>query len=337
VEVNGHHHRVVVTERSQVSAARQTARELARQGGLSEEDEYRAGIVATELGTNLVKHAHGGGELLLRLGGDSGAPALECYSIDRGPGMISVARSLVDGHSTSGSAGSGLGAVKRLSSLFDVYSAPDLGTVIFSQVAAVRSTVDRKGFAIAAIAVPKDGESVCGDAWAVRTTNDYLRVLVADGLGHGQGAHDAAQSATALFADRVDASCSATLERMHNGLRHTRGVAASIAEVRKGTGRCGFAGVGNVSAAVWTATTHRQAVTGNGTLGLQVRRFEDYSYPWSAETLLVMHTDGLGSHWSLTKYPGIYARHPAIAAALLYRDFSRQRDDVTVFIAREAA
>jgi hypothetical protein len=53
--------------------------------------------------------------------------------------------------------------------------------------------------------------------------------------------------------------------------------------------------------------------------------------------VLIMHTDGLTSHWSLEQSPGLGRRHPTIIAAVLYRDFSRHRDDVTVFVAREAA
>ena len=61
-------------------------------------------------------------------------------------------------------------------------------------------------------------------------------------------------------------------------------------------------------------------------------------------TLRVVHADalsceidGLVSHWSIDAYPGLRARHPAIVAAVLYRDFNRGRDDVTVVVGRELA
>jgi hypothetical protein len=53
--------------------------------------------------------------------------------------------------------------------------------------------------------------------------------------------------------------------------------------------------------------------------------------------MFVMHSDGLSTHWSLDDYRGLRQRHPAIVAAVLYRDFSRRRDDVTVVVGREAA
>jgi hypothetical protein len=51
--------------------------------------------------------------------------------------------------------------------------------------------------------------------------------------------------------------------------------------------------------------------------------------------MLVMHSDGLASHWALEHYRGLRLRHPAIVAAVLYRDHRRHRDDVTVVVSRE--
>jgi hypothetical protein len=50
--------------------------------------------------------------------------------------------------------------------------------------------------------------------------------------------------------------------------------------------------------------------------------------------LLIMHTDGIGSSWSLADYPGLVRAHPALVAGVLYRDFARGRDDATVVVAR---
>jgi hypothetical protein len=47
-----------------------------------------------------------------------------------------------------------------------------------------------------------------------------------------------------------------------------------------------------------------------------------------------MHSDGLASRWDLDRYPGIWGKHPCVAAAILHRDFSRNRDDVTVLVAK---
>ena len=72
----------------------------------------------------------------------------------------------------------------------------------------------------------------------------------------------------------------------------------------------------------------------NGTVGLQARKTQELGYPWPAESVLVMHSDGLQSHWRLEPYPGLVQRDAALIAAVLYRDFARGRDDVSVVVQR---
>jgi hypothetical protein len=48
-----------------------------------------------------------------------------------------------------------------------------------------------------------------------------------------------------------------------------------------------------------------------------------------------MHSDGLATQWNLDQYPGLADRHPSLIAGVLYRDFARGRDDVTVVVAKK--
>ena len=48
-----------------------------------------------------------------------------------------------------------------------------------------------------------------------------------------------------------------------------------------------------------------------------------------------MASDGLATRWDLERYPGLLAHHPAVVAGVLYRDFGRARDDVTVVVGRQ--
>ena len=161
--------------------------------------------------------------------------------------------------------------------------------------------------------------------------------MLADGLGHGHFAAAAANAAIGA-ADRLGKDgCAKTLATVHDRIRHTRGAAAAVAEVTLARRVMTFAGVGNIAAAIVDNGSIRQAVSHNGTLGHQARVFREYTYPWPEGAMLVMHSDGLTSHWSLTRYPGLSMRHPSLIAAVLYRDYSRGRDDVTVVVAKEAA
>jgi hypothetical protein len=108
-----------------------------------------------------------------------------------------------------------------------------------------------------------------------------------------------------------------------------------LAHIDHGAAQVSFCGVGNIGAAIYGAQSVRQLVSHNGTLGHEARKIAEFVYPWTEDSTLVMSSDGLSTKSSLDRFPGIHARHPALAAALLYRDFARTRDDTTVVVFRQ--
>jgi anti-sigma regulatory factor (Ser/Thr protein kinase) len=316
-----------IAEPSQVGEARRQILRLAAAAGLDATQQGRLALVVNELGTNLVKHGDGG-QLIART--PDGSPVIELLALDRGVGMASVAECFRDGYSTAGSPGTGLGAVQRLAGLVDVYSTRPGGTAILARVGdAGPARLD-----LGAVCVPKSGEEVCGDAWAVAAEQECPAVMVVDGLGHGLGAADAARLAVTAFEAAPDLPPAAQVGAVHDALRGSRGAAVAVARIDGARGVVTFAGVGNVAGVVVTAGVGRHLVSSNGTAGHAVARINEFSYPWADDALLVMHSDGLGSRWQIDRYPGLPARHPALVAGVLYRDWSRGRDDVTVVAAR---
>ena len=329
------HASIAVVETSQPSAVRFAAREMAARVGFSDEDSYRSGLVATELATNLVKHARSG-EMLLRVAGGR-EPELELVAIDKGPGIPNISAALADGRSTTGTTGIGLGAARRMADEFEIYSSVPDGTVVLARIRPKASVRRAAIFSVSGVSVAKAGETECGDAWMLNHAAEGFAAVLADGLGHGHFAAQAASAAIGAMTGLSRDGCAKTLATAHDRIRHTRGAAAAVAEVTLATRIMTFAGVGNIGAAIVNNGSIRQAVSHNGTLGHLARVFREYTYPWPEGAMLVMHSDGLMSQWSLTRYPGLPMRHPTLIAAVLYRDYSRGRDDVTVVVAKEAA
>ncbi|WP_257462144.1 ATP-binding SpoIIE family protein phosphatase [Archangium lipolyticum] len=323
---------IAVTESSQAGHARRTASSLAARLGFNEEAQGKVALVVSEAAKNLVAHAREGFILLrpLHAGPHVG---VEMLAVDKGPGMADVERCLRDGYSTAGTGGSGLGAMRRMASLFDIHSVPGVGTVVLAQMWSSKpppSSVD-----VGVVCVPKSGEEVCGDSWAVDTKGDRVFFLVADGLGHGPEAARASRAAVVSFLEQGPNELVELLRGMHPELHSTRGAAVALAALDGS--RLHFSGVGNISAAVVSPEGIQRMVSMNGTLGHQSHRMQQFSYTWGPGSTLVMCSDGLATQWRLDGYPGLLARHPSLAAGVLYRDFARGRDDATVLVARVAA
>jgi anti-sigma regulatory factor (Ser/Thr protein kinase) len=318
-----------IADSSHVGAARRKAAELAGEAGLDETACGKVGIIVNELANNILKHAGRGTLLLQRIGVDGAG--VEVVAIDAGSGMVDLEKCLADGYSTSGTAGNGLGAVRRLSDEFDIWSAPS-GTVVLSRV--FRDAADRSADGIGGVCVALKGELVCGDAWAVRRNDADVFVLVVDGLGHGAPAAEAAESALAIFRKDQTSGTRQLLEQMHRTMQTTRGAAVAIAKVVQDTQQVNYCAVGNIAGRLQHADGSRGLLSNNGIVGGQFRRMEEIAYPWNGPAQIILHSDGLQSRWALENYPGLMARHPAIIAAVLFRDFSRGRDDATVVVVK---
>lgn len=327
---------VPVGESSRVGEARRMASAMAGHLGFDEGGRGRASLVVTEAATNLVKHG-GGGEILLVPIDRGAAAGLDVLALDKGQGMADVGRCLADGYSTAGSAGNGLGAMRRLADEFDIVSTPGVGTALLARLwAGPGRPGAATGLEIGAVCLPKPGESASGDAWAVAEADDRTLILVADGLGHGPQAAVAAREAARVFREHARLGPVEVLKAVHAALRATRGAVAAVAEIDPAAGSIRYVGVGNIAAAVLSGGSTQSLVSMNGTLGHEARRFQEFTYAWPPGGTLVMHSDGLATSWRLDRYPGLTSRDPALAAGVIYRDFVRGRDDVTVLVAREA-
>lgn len=322
-----------IGEQSEIAAARRAGSEIARLAGFDATAAGQLAIMITEAATNIVKHASAG-EILLRPVRRGDMDGIEVIAIDVGPGMVNLAASMRDGTSTAGSYGVGLGAMERLADEFDVYTVPGKGTVLRMTLWTGAEAGDAAAWQVGVVCLPMPGESVSGDAWAVGAGATMATLMVADGLGHGPDAAMASEGATAAVAQYPDASPSTVMQHAHGMLRATRGAAVAVARLDTVDEEIHFAGVGNIAASVHDDHGRRQLVSHNGIVGSNMRKVQEFSLPWTPHSMIVMHSDGLGSRWDLDHYPGLSLRHPALIAAVLYRDFARRRDDVSVLVVR---
>jgi anti-sigma regulatory factor (Ser/Thr protein kinase) len=330
---------LVIDEPSQIGAARRAAVSLGRSHGLGEETVGRLAIVVTEAATNIVRHATRG-VIVLRVLHASAKPVIEMLALDKGPGIPDITRALGDGFSTSGTAGQGLGAIRRLASLFHIYSpsAKVSGTAILARVgdSEVRPSRERHAPSLddrlGVVCVPMRGEVECGDAWCAAIDRDRVTAMIVDGLGHGPDAALAAAVATTKFETLASEPPATMLGTINIAMRGTRGAALSAAVVDEIACTVEFSGVGNVDGRVLTDERTQHLVPQNGIVGTVMPSLRPTAATWDAGARLVMHSDGISARWHVGAYPGLMNAHPSIMAGVIYRDFSRDRDDATILV-----
>jgi hypothetical protein len=246
---------------------------------------------------------------------------------------------LEDGVSTVGSQGEGLGAIRRLSCEFDLYSQAGSGTVVlarlFSAARPARYQNPEREFETGVVMVPKPGEEACGDGWALREKDGQFALLAVDGLGHGPDAQHAAREAIKVFLEEPSFEPVRCLVAMHAGIAPTRGAVGAVAVLENEQNRFRFCGVGNISGRIFSGDTTKGLLSYNGILGNNFpSHIDDHFFDCGPGTLLVMHSDGIQSRWDLSKYPDLKTHPTSVIAAVLYKEFSRRRDDVLVIVSR---
>lgn len=314
---------------SAVGTVRRFAVELAGALGIGEHKAADLAIVAAELATNLIKHADEG-SIVVRPVRHADDVGVEVVSIDSAPGMVDLAAMYEDGRSTAGTLGIGLGAVARLADWSDGFSVPGRGSVLAARV--WRADVPPPAWADG-LTRPLTGETVSGDCFAVRELGRRRQVMVSDGLGHGPLAAAASQAAFNIFHTAPDESPAMLVERLHRGISHTRGAALTVAEIDLDAAVVRACGMGNIATTVVTAGERRSLVSMPGIVGSGKATIRQFEQPFGAQSLLVMHSDGVSDKWSLAGYPGLSDRSPLLVAATVLRDAGVRRDDACVLAA----
>ena len=234
---------LVIEDISQIGHARRTAQKLAQQHGFDTTDAGRVALVATELASNILKHA-ARGELHLRVLPRASGAGIEMVAIDRAQGF-DLQACLADGFSTGGTQGIGLGAVSRQTEVFDVY-ADARGAVLLTRLYPRSDKAADYRFGVSQHSLRND--PACGDTWHLALDGPRISALVIDGLVHGEEAELAARAGEKAYALRPFASPLLVLEDIHQAMTGTRGGALAIAQFDAGSDTLKFVGIGNIGA-----------------------------------------------------------------------------------------
>ncbi|MFF4906275.1 SpoIIE family protein phosphatase [Streptomyces sp. NPDC001260] len=341
---------IPVQDSTRIRDVRVAAEAACTHAGLDPHATAVAALVATELASNLVKHAVGG-RILINLAGpaDTLAPdvtGVQITSLDHGPGIGNVPAALRDGHSTAPSSlGAGLGTCLRIAHAFDLHSRPGQGTVAVARIGRARVPGSahaeqhrpRTGVRAGGITTALAHAEHSGDAFGRVRSGPRVTLLLSDGLGHGDKAAEASAAAIEGLGRCADLPPAEILRHLHTALRDTRGAAVGVAQLDEETGRLSYAGVGNIGARLRTDATWQPLLSHPGIVGAHFPATVPVQVnAWRPDSLLVLHSDGLPSRWVPPSEPRLGDHDPAVVAAVVLRDAGSAarplRDDASVAV-----
>lgn len=319
-----------VADRSYFSLLKKEIHNIVTKAGFNEHKAGQVDIVVAEIVTNLVKHA-GGGKLLVKMVQEDEIHGVELISIDNGIGIGDLNRMMVDGVSTKNSLGQGLGAMQRISDLFQIYSQKGWGTVLLARIFTDPLPYKKKRNEIRSLVLPITGEEKSGDGFYCEVTPDHVRIFSGDGLGHGEAASVAVNEAINAFKVCREESAAAIINYIHQSVRKTRGLVgmAAVFSFKEKIWR--LCGVGNIASRVINGIDTKNHLSYNGIIGHNIpTRLNDTEIPFQVGQTMIMCSDGIKTRWDHTKYPTILKYDLSILAAVIFKDFGRFTDDMSV-------
>lgn len=183
------------------------------------------------------------------------------------------------------------------------------------------------------LSCPKKGETVCGDSYFIRVEKDRAIMAVVDGLGHGEMAFLASQTAVKCIDLNWEKDATDIIRKCHESLKRTRGAVIGIAKIDFVKKRLEYSGVGNIEFRA-ISSNDIKPISINGIVGYNLRKTKKFEYDISQGDLFVMFSDGISSKFLLNDYK-MYG--PKKMAEIIMQKFGNNNDDATIIVARYGA
>jgi serine phosphatase RsbU (regulator of sigma subunit) len=183
---------------------------------------------------------------------------------------------------------------------------------------------------------PAAGQTVSGDLHLVKPFSHGILIAVVDGVGHGDEATAAAQSAVAVLERNAPEPVISLVERCHFALTRTRGVVMTLASLHTTRHTLTWLGVGNVEGRLLRANrsaSHpsESVLLRGGLVGYQLPALHASVIPVAPGDLLVFVTDGVAPQFDQHVNP---AGSPQWIAQQILKQHFKGTDDALVLVAR---
>lgn len=188
------------------------------------------------------------------------------------------------------------------------------------------------------------GEARMGDRHVARLFPHGALMAVIDGLGHGQGAADAADIAAATLEEHPSDAVDVLFKRCHERLKRSRGVVMSLASFDLAHNTMTWLGVGNVrgifTCTTLNAPTREWLFLRGGIIGYNMPSLRPIVMPIGPGDMLIFATDGIRSTFaepSSQANPPKMQGGPQFIADTILAQHGRKTDDALVLVVQLVA
>ncbi len=292
-------------------------------------------IITTELCNNLVHHANGG---MLFISIDP-QKQITITTKDKGPGIPSIDMAMRDGFSSNGGHGLGLGIVNRIMDKLEINSILEEGTSITSYRNLPNTNTNSTGYRldIGSATLPHPDAPENGDAYIIDKQDDSVLIALIDGIGHGQKAWSAAQTAIYTINQHKSAPLSTIIRQIHQNSLGTRGSVAALMSFDLSTKTVTHAGIGNIRCQHFQSSDLTSYISQRGTLGVRIPpNIITTTNTYDDDSVFILNSDGLSPHWSWLNHPHMHHLSADRIAQNILRTYNQYRDDASILVIKPA-
>jgi anti-sigma regulatory factor (Ser/Thr protein kinase) len=327
----------VISHSSHVYAIKEEIKDIAWKIGFDEGSREELALVITELASNLLKYANSGILIIGELNDERGTGII-IESSDQGPGILNAERALMDGFSSAGSLGYGLGTVNRLMDELEIESRcrSPTGTRIICKKWLRNFKENSRSLSLDVGAATRSHPQFAqnGDAFIIKKWDESLLVGVIDGLGHGQFAHRASMTAKRYIENHFDQPLQNIFLGVGRACMSTRGVVMALARFDLAGKKLSFAGIGNIDVRIFGDSNNPNLLSRRGIVKMGMPTIKVLETHWDPDNIMVLYSDGITSHWTWDDFKHLEAKSATIISSELLRKLARDTDDATVVVLR---
>lgn len=182
------------------------------------------------------------------------------------------------------------------------------------------------------VARPKAGQKVSGDAYEIVRSGGATLVALADGLGAGPIAAEAAQLAMKIVRSNVQANLPDLLQLCHQALLGTRGAVVGLLRIVPLHRHVAYAAIGNIECSTVSATGFKP-LAAYGIVGRRLPHLRLFEGVYTPGDLFALSTDGISRKFNWNGLASL-DKDPQTLAEIIAQNFGRQDDDVTILVIR---